>query len=306
MVRDSHVLMGLKEAPVKMVKKKWKSIRDRYSKDLRESRQSRSGQAPSTYKYHPLFAELSFLRSTMESRRTTTNVQRSEAQEEHEEEEGLSVPSANTSVRSSTETQDTEEDSLEDTGNNTQSTVATSCSGQRPRSPVVSTSRRNRSRNIRQPEANADVLAMIKTVESNVAQLIQPADSLGTFFRALEKEAREVPRDKWDELKQRLFNLVMNMKTSSVPPRESWATNVLQEPVPPYYATGGYSHMVPPQQSWYPYSQMPQTCNTQGQGMRQASSSSVTVASLERSTAEAVSASLQLQSRSSTPLIDDI
>ncbi|XP_068127364.1 uncharacterized protein [Hyperolius riggenbachi] len=291
-----------------MLKKKWKSIRDRYAKDLRHSRESRSGQAPSRYRYHPLFDQLGFLRNTQERRRTTTNAARSEAQEEPEEEDDGSIASLSQSLRSSSENRETEEE--DDNANVSTQSTSTPTSAQRPTSPVVTVSRRNRPRTV--PEAaNADVVSLIKDVEKNVAKIMEPQDSLGTFFRALEKEAREVPKSKWDDMKQKLFTMVMQMKTTSAPTStqttQPWQTQATQEAGPPYYGPppGTYTHMLHPYQaSWYPYSQQQSTYD-QGQSNLPARAPTSTVTSLE-STAEAVSAALRMQSRSDSPIIDDI
>ncbi|XP_068093081.1 magnesium transporter MRS2 homolog, mitochondrial [Hyperolius riggenbachi] len=293
---------------VKMLKKKWKSIRDRYAKDLRHSRESRSGKAPSRYRYHPLFDQLGFLRNTQERRRTTTNAARSEAQEEPEEEDDGSIASLSQSLRSSSENRETEEE--DDNANVSTQSTSTPTSAQRPTSPVVTVSRRNRPRTV--PEAaNADVVSLIKDVEKNVAKIMEPQDSLGTFFRALEKEAREVPKSKWDDMKQKLFTMVMQMKTTSAPTStqttQPWQTQATQEAGPPYYGPppGTYTHMLHPYQaSWYPYSQQQSTYD-QGQSNLPARAPTSTVTSLE-STAEAVSAALRMQSRSDSPIIDDI
>ncbi|KAM9501530.1 uncharacterized protein Hap1MRO34_011847 isoform 2-T2 [Clarias gariepinus] len=64
-----------KKEEVKRLKKRWKSLRDRFTRDMKNMNEKRSGMGSTKRKKsHPLFEEMLFLKSSTEKRQTSGNV----------------------------------------------------------------------------------------------------------------------------------------------------------------------------------------------------------------------------------------
>ncbi|XP_068111918.1 uncharacterized protein [Hyperolius riggenbachi] len=301
----------------KLLKKKWKSVRDRYNKDAKHRRDCRNGQAPSKYRYHSLFQELSFLQKTFESKISNSNV-REVASEEEPNVEDVTQDSSVASGHSATDTRDSDDESPSIPSVQAHSHMPRFQS-EGPRSPVLRPPRRNRTKSQQEiAEFKTEVLTMIKDVSSCVEKSMEPKDSLSAFFISLEKDAREFTGEDLDEMKIELLKTVAHFKKRKrlqAAARASWPGQGQHEPgpshynIPPMYPTTTHSctqRHPPSQGNWYSYGPPRTPSNypyAHSEAMYGEPQPHTCARDPEHTTGEAIGTSVNLVSRSSTPNI---
>ncbi|XP_077309312.1 uncharacterized protein LOC143997521 [Lithobates pipiens] len=143
------------ETRVASFQKRWRSLADRVKRDLKKEKESNRSGAQSTYKTHPLTVQLSFLRDSLISRATTSNISEDEGSVHqdtvNEMEDVPSASQASLSLATVPISRDRE-------------TPVASIQGDRSRSPARSRPRGRRSRDVDQEPTR---------VETNIINLVE-------------------------------------------------------------------------------------------------------------------------------------
>ncbi|XP_068111924.1 DNA ligase 1-like [Hyperolius riggenbachi] len=306
---------------LKEMKKKWKSLRDRFKKDLKFERKSRSEQTPIKYKYHPLFHKMSFLISSLEKRLTSGNVENEE--EEEDDNEGQSQEQrhiGHAEVGPSKNRERAEEGSNATSFPPEKSEVSpVLISSQSPKNPLTKKGRTGQAKT----DPQKDVIKMMGRVSESSERVVRPKDGISYFLQSLEGDIRKVAPDRLTKLKMDLMKVVYEAQQlereqgHSVPSSSQYPSNFY-----PLQSCSYCHHFHSPQPSAYPYAPP----HTHSSGYTYASSQphissyhQASVPTQSRSpampdqlsstghpTEEMPGSSLQTSSRSSIPILEDI
>ncbi|XP_068092056.1 uncharacterized protein [Hyperolius riggenbachi] len=321
-----------KKKMMNIVKTKWKSLRDRFKKDLKVHRGSKSGQAPSKYKFHPMFESLMFLVPSLQTRATSGNmgsVRREE--EEHDSqssvqpEDSFSGQSASESLRDVGVEEQSESSSVyQDHGDDCLSPLAITPPPSSPvsvaaRAPVNPPKRSRGAAKKTTDSNNEEVLKMIKEVSTCVENAMRPKDDISYFMQSLELDVRKVPKHNLGKLKIDFLKIVDLYLQPDVPLQRQPDTQQYAPPLNQSLASNqnpiaNYSAMYPfttsSSQTPFSYNNYPGHCIPYMQPTLANTSRSqrgpTQTSPVDFGTAEALGSSLQMLSRSSTPIIEDV
>nr|DBA15576.1 TPA: hypothetical protein GDO54_004769 [Pyxicephalus adspersus] len=299
------------------MKKKWKSLRDRFKKDLKMEKQSQSGQGPMKYKFHPLYHELSFLIPSL-ARGPTGNA------EDDDDDENESQPQQQ--QRSVGQTKSGPSTNRAEGSSDSAFLAAENLDVSHILSPSSSYPPPKKSKpDPKKKTSNVDIVRMIEKVTESVESAVRPKDDISHFTKSLEGDIRKVAPQRLTKLKLDIMKAVFDAQqperqqesftpstaqypsifyttqSSNYPQRLSSpqaSTNsfaILSNQSSPYTYAPGYPHSAF-------YYQAPQSSQTRF-------TSHPTFERLPptgHSTNESQGSPLQTQSRSSTPLPEDI
>ncbi|XP_068107726.1 uncharacterized protein [Hyperolius riggenbachi] len=185
---------------LKMLKVKWKSLRDRFKKDHDKSKEERSGQGLKKYRFHPMYQSLMFLVPSLEKRVTSGNV------EDDDDDEEPHLASANDSTECAGDTNTHRADSdVELVINGKQSS-----SGAHTSKPIGKVGRPRRRKLV---EEDTEILDALSTMRSDLIETNNDADKddpILDFLKSLAPDIKLVPAEKMTKLKVEIMNVILS------------------------------------------------------------------------------------------------